>query len=176
MLPRFSNMIQDFARKDLHVVTITDPHIANLPNSGYAPYDSGTVGDHFVKNPDGSVYTADAEHRGKTKRPAHPARLRRQRLPRRSLSGRWQKLRLPLRPVSPPSLRLHPQPDGTLQIHIGAREGSYTPWWNQVRLETFVWTPSVKKVTSTIGTWPLVQSGSSWSAPSQFPPPAPIFC
>jgi alpha-glucosidase len=55
--PHFAQMIQDLAHKDLHVVAITDLHIAKLPNSGYAPYDSGTAGDHFVKNPDGSVYT-----------------------------------------------------------------------------------------------------------------------
>ena len=36
--------------------------------------------------------------------------------------------------------------------------------WTQVRLETYGWTPSAKKVTSTTGTWPLVQSGGSWSA------------
>jgi alpha-glucosidase len=55
--PHFEQMIQDLTKKDLHVVAITDLHIAKLPNSGYAPYDSGTAGDHFVKNPDGSVYT-----------------------------------------------------------------------------------------------------------------------
>jgi alpha-glucosidase len=35
---------------------ITDLHIADRANQGYAPYDSGTAGDHFVKNPDGSVF------------------------------------------------------------------------------------------------------------------------
>ena len=35
---------------------ITDLHIADLPNAHYTPYDSGMAGDHFVKNPDGSVY------------------------------------------------------------------------------------------------------------------------
>jgi alpha-glucosidase len=55
--PHFPQMIQDLTQKDLHVVAITDLHIAKLPNSGYAPYDSGSAGDHFVKNPDGSVYT-----------------------------------------------------------------------------------------------------------------------
>jgi alpha-glucosidase len=55
--PHFSQMIGELAKKDLHVVVITDLHIANLPNTSYAPYDSGTAGDHFVKNPDGTVYT-----------------------------------------------------------------------------------------------------------------------
>jgi alpha-glucosidase len=53
--------------------------------------------------------------------------------------------------------------DGTLQIRIGAREGSFAPWWNQVRLETFGWEPSVKRVTSTGGSWALERSGSGWT-------------
>lgn len=39
-----------------HVVAITDLHIADAPNQGYAPYDSGIAGDEFVHRPDGSVY------------------------------------------------------------------------------------------------------------------------
>ena len=54
--PHFSAMIQDLAQQNLHLVTITDLHIAKLPNAGYAPYDSGTAGDQFVKEPDGSTY------------------------------------------------------------------------------------------------------------------------
>ena len=54
--PHFPQMIQDLARQNFHVVTITDLHIANLPHAGYAPYDSGTVSDQFVKNPDGTTY------------------------------------------------------------------------------------------------------------------------
>jgi alpha-glucosidase len=55
--PHFSQMIHDLAQKNFHVIAITDLHIANFPASGYAPYDTGTAGDHFVKNPDGTVYT-----------------------------------------------------------------------------------------------------------------------
>jgi alpha-glucosidase len=54
--PHFEQMLSDLKHDNFHVVVITDLHIADLPNSGYAPYDSGTAGDHFVKNPDGSVY------------------------------------------------------------------------------------------------------------------------
>jgi alpha-glucosidase len=54
--PTFPQMIQDLARQNFHVVAITDLHIAKLPNAGYAPYDSGIAGDHFVKNPDGTTY------------------------------------------------------------------------------------------------------------------------
>ncbi len=55
--PHFSQMIQDLAKKEFHVVAITDLHIAKLPGANYAPYDTGTEGDHFVKNPDGTIYT-----------------------------------------------------------------------------------------------------------------------
>lgn len=55
--PDFAGMVAQLKAKNFHVVAITDLHIANLPNAGYAPYDSGIAGDHFVKNPDGSVYT-----------------------------------------------------------------------------------------------------------------------
>jgi alpha-glucosidase len=55
--PDFRGMISKLAAENFHVVVITDLHIANSPGHGYAPYDTGTAGDHFVKNPDGSVYT-----------------------------------------------------------------------------------------------------------------------
>ena len=55
--PTFANMVGDLARQHFHLVTITDLHIADLPNQGYTPYDTGIAGDHFVKNPDGSVFT-----------------------------------------------------------------------------------------------------------------------
>ena len=55
--PDFDGMIGKLSAENFHVVAITDLHIANYPNHGYAPYDSGMAGDHFVKNPDGTVYT-----------------------------------------------------------------------------------------------------------------------
>ena len=55
--PDFDGMIAKLKAENFHVVAITDLHIANLPNHHYFPYDSGMAGDHFVKNPDGSVYT-----------------------------------------------------------------------------------------------------------------------
>jgi alpha-glucosidase len=55
--PDLPGMIAQLHAEDFHVVTITDLHIANLPGQNYFPYDSGIAGDHFVKNPDGSVYT-----------------------------------------------------------------------------------------------------------------------
>jgi alpha-glucosidase len=54
--PHFSQMIADLKRQNFHVVAITDLHIASAPHEGYGPYDSGVAGDHFVKNPDGTMY------------------------------------------------------------------------------------------------------------------------
>ena len=55
--PDFSDMIAKLKAQNFHVVAITDLHIAKLPDQNYFPYDSGMAGDHFVKNPDGSIYT-----------------------------------------------------------------------------------------------------------------------
>lgn len=54
--PDFKGMVQDLAKDKFKLVVITDLHVAKQPGVGYAPYDSGTAGDHFVKNPDGSTY------------------------------------------------------------------------------------------------------------------------
>ena len=55
--PDFPGMVAALRRKQFHLVVITDLHIADLPNAGYVPFDTGTAGDHFVKNADGSTYT-----------------------------------------------------------------------------------------------------------------------
>ena len=57
--PRFpdpARMIGDLRKDGFRIVTIVDPHPKK--EKGYAPYDSGLAGDHFVKNPDGSIYEA----------------------------------------------------------------------------------------------------------------------
>jgi alpha-glucosidase len=54
--PDFRGMVKDLAQEQFKVVVITDLHVAHQPNVGYAPYDTGLAGDHFVKNPDGSIY------------------------------------------------------------------------------------------------------------------------
>ena len=55
--PDFPKLLKDLRTQQFHSVLITDLHIANLPNADYAPYDEGLRGGHFVKNPDGSVYS-----------------------------------------------------------------------------------------------------------------------
>lgn len=52
--PDPTRMLRDLRTQGFHVVTIVDPHPKK--QAGYAPYDSGLAGDHFVKNPDGSLY------------------------------------------------------------------------------------------------------------------------
>ncbi|HEY1663747.1 MAG TPA: glycoside hydrolase family 31 protein [Verrucomicrobiae bacterium] len=52
--PDPKKMISDLSAQGFHLVTILDGHPPAL--KGYAPYESGIAGDHFVKNPDGSVY------------------------------------------------------------------------------------------------------------------------
>ncbi|HEY4682561.1 MAG TPA: glycoside hydrolase family 31 protein [Candidatus Acidoferrales bacterium] len=52
--PNFEGMIRDLGAQGFKVIAITDLHIKQEP--GYAPYDQGMAGDHFVKNPDGSAY------------------------------------------------------------------------------------------------------------------------
>jgi alpha-glucosidase len=54
--PNFKGMVKDLADEHFKLVVITDLHVARQPNVGYPPYDSGIAGDHFVKNPDGSIY------------------------------------------------------------------------------------------------------------------------
>jgi alpha-glucosidase len=54
--PHFTDMLSDLKKENMRVVAITDLHIARLPDAEYKPYDSGIAGDHFVKNPDGSVF------------------------------------------------------------------------------------------------------------------------
>ncbi len=47
--PDFPGLIQKLAADHFHTVVITDLHVADVPSQGYAPYDSGKAGDHFVK-------------------------------------------------------------------------------------------------------------------------------
>jgi alpha-glucosidase len=54
--PNFSGLVSDLRKQHFHLVLITDLHIARAPNQGYAPYDSGEAGNHFVKKADGSEF------------------------------------------------------------------------------------------------------------------------
>jgi alpha-glucosidase len=54
--PDLAGLARDLKAEGIHLVVITDLHIADAPGQGYAPYDSGAAGDHFVKTADGKTY------------------------------------------------------------------------------------------------------------------------
>jgi alpha-glucosidase len=54
--PDPAGMIRDLRAQGFRAVTIVDPHPKKEP--GYAPYDTGLAGGHFVTSTDGSVYEA----------------------------------------------------------------------------------------------------------------------
>ncbi|HSL21934.1 MAG TPA: glycoside hydrolase family 31 protein [Vicinamibacterales bacterium] len=54
--PDPARLIADLREKGFRTVTIIDPHPKK--QAGWDVYDSGLAGDHFVKNPDGSVLEA----------------------------------------------------------------------------------------------------------------------
>ena len=56
--PNLRGLAGDMRRQGFQLVTITDLHIAHASNEGYAAFDSGLAGDHFLKNADGSLYIA----------------------------------------------------------------------------------------------------------------------
>lgn len=56
--PNLPRLAADMKAAGIRLVAITDLHIASLPGQGYAPYDRGIAGDHFVRAADGSLYVA----------------------------------------------------------------------------------------------------------------------
>jgi alpha-glucosidase len=57
--PGFESMIRDLGTQGFKIIAITDLHLAKLPDTGYAPYDLGKAGNHFVHNADGSLYVGE---------------------------------------------------------------------------------------------------------------------
>ena len=54
--PDLKGLAGDLGRDGIKLITITDLHVADAPGEGYGPYDTGIAGNHFVHNPDGSIY------------------------------------------------------------------------------------------------------------------------
>ena len=52
--PDFTGMVRGLRAKGIRTVTITDLHVAKAED-GYQPYESGTAGDHFVRDAAGQV-------------------------------------------------------------------------------------------------------------------------
>jgi alpha-glucosidase len=57
--PDLAELAADMRGEGIRLVAITDLHVAHAPDDGYAPYDSGSAGDHFVKAADGSVFVGE---------------------------------------------------------------------------------------------------------------------
>jgi alpha-glucosidase len=47
--PDFAGMVKKLSDEHFKTIAITDLHVADLPNQGYAPYDTGKAGNHFVQ-------------------------------------------------------------------------------------------------------------------------------
>jgi len=56
VFPDLKGLAGEMAALGIKLVTITDLHVAEAANQGYAPYDTGAAGNHFVHNPDGSIF------------------------------------------------------------------------------------------------------------------------
>jgi len=56
--PDLKKLNSDMNAKGVHLIAITDLHVAYLPKQGYAPFDTGSAGNHFVRKADGSLYVA----------------------------------------------------------------------------------------------------------------------
>lgn len=54
--PDLPGLVRRLKSQDMHLVVITDLHIADASNQGYKPYDSGMAADVFMKKPDGTPY------------------------------------------------------------------------------------------------------------------------
>ena len=54
--PDMAGFVGKLKADNLHLILITDLHVADAPNQGYAPYDTGMAAGVFLKNPDGSTF------------------------------------------------------------------------------------------------------------------------
>ncbi len=54
--PDLPGLLAELRRQAFRTVLIADMHVPVVPGADYAPYDTGSGGDHFLRNPDGSVY------------------------------------------------------------------------------------------------------------------------
>src|SRR5207237_2269417 len=56
IFPDLKKLNTDVNAQGIRLVAITDLHVAYLPKQGYAPFDTGEAGNHFVRKPAGSLY------------------------------------------------------------------------------------------------------------------------
>ena len=56
--PDLPRLARDLKSDGIGLVAITDLHIAHAPSQGYAPFDSGAAGNHFLRTAKGRTYVA----------------------------------------------------------------------------------------------------------------------
>jgi alpha-glucosidase len=61
------------------------------------------------------------------------------------------------------SIACEQQPDGSLNISLPKPEGSYKPWWKEIRFEVVGWTPTARQAITAQGVLPLLPSGKMWT-------------
>ena len=57
------------------------------------------------------------------------------------------------------------KPDGSLTVHIAAPEGSFKPWWHELRIETLGWNSTTHELTSATTKTKLQQSNKAPNSP-----------
>jgi alpha-glucosidase len=57
--PDLPGLARDLREQGIRLVLITDAHIANAPDQGYAPYDSGVAEQLFLTQADGRLYSGE---------------------------------------------------------------------------------------------------------------------
>ena len=58
--PDLGGTVRALNEAGIRTVAITDLHIAHQPGAGYAPFDTGAAGDHFVRNADRSPFVGES--------------------------------------------------------------------------------------------------------------------
>ncbi len=59
------------------------------------------------------------------------------------------------------AFRCESMPDGSLQLHLGAREGSYQPWWSELEVQVFGLAGQAPQVTENGKTVPASSAGEA---------------
>jgi alpha-glucosidase len=54
--PDLAGLAKEAAQDGVRLITIVDLHVARAQGEGYVPFETGLAGNHFVHNPDGTLY------------------------------------------------------------------------------------------------------------------------
>jgi len=56
--PSVAKLVESVGKAGIKLVSIVDLHVADVAGQHYDPFESGKAGNHFLHNPDGSIYVA----------------------------------------------------------------------------------------------------------------------